>query len=82
MEDAAAEADEEAVVMRHEGPITQKSLAQLARDGGVKVDWRAYRVAVLKWLEGMGVGGLRELGEATMKGLMNGQDGVKARDGT
>ena len=37
MEDAADEADPGVVSVRHAGPITQKSLAQLGRDGGVKV---------------------------------------------
>lgn len=63
---------------RHAGPVTQRSLVQLGREGGVKVDWRAYRVAVLEWLEGMGAGGVRELGGATMKGLMGRQVGAKA----
>lgn len=50
----------------------------LGREGGVRVDWRQYRVAVLKWLDGMGVTGIKELGEATMKGLMGDQEGPKA----
>lgn len=34
-------------------------------------------MAVLKWLDEMGVSGIKELGEATMKGLMGDQDGPK-----
>ncbi len=49
----------------------------LGKEGGVRVDWRQYRVAVLKWLDRMGVTGFKELGEATMKGLMGDQEGPK-----
>jgi len=43
----------------------------------VDEQWKEYRVAVLRWLEEMGAKGLRELGEATMKGLMGGQTGAR-----
>jgi centromere protein I len=62
------------VRIRHAGPITQKTLITLGKEGGVKVDWKEYRVHVLRWLEGMGVGGVRELGGATMKGLLGGPE--------
>lgn len=45
----------------------------------MKIDWKQYRVAVLQWLEGMGVTGIKELGVATMKGLMADKDGAKAQ---
>ena len=76
MEDEAEEQRPGSVRVRHAGPITQKSLAALGREGGVKVDWKEYRVAVLRWLEGVGVKGIRELGGATMKGLLGGRDAV------
>lgn len=78
---AVEEGGEAAVKVRHAGPITQKSLASLGREGGVKMDWKEYRVAVLRWLEGIGAGGVRELGGATMKGLLGGPEtpvGAKA----
>ncbi|KAL2039154.1 hypothetical protein N7G274_008203 [Stereocaulon virgatum] len=70
MEDQAEEEKPGSVRVRHAGPVTQKSLSQLGREGGVNFDWKEYRVAVLKWLEAMGVKGVRELGGATMKGLL------------
>lgn len=73
-ETAVEEGGESAVRVRHAGPITQKSSTILGRDGGVKVDWKEYRVAVLRWLKGMGAGGVRELGGATMKGLLGGPE--------
>lgn len=54
----------------------------LGREGGVRVDWRQYRVAVLKWLDQMGVTGIKALGEATMKGLMGDQEGPKESQDT
>ena len=59
---------------RHAGPVTQRSLARLGREGGVRVGWREYRVLVLEWLGGVGVGGIGELGAATMRGLMGGRE--------
>jgi len=73
-ETAVQEGGEGAVRFRHAGPITQKSLGMLGKEGGVRVDWKEYRVAVLRWLEGIGVKGVRELGGATMKGLLGGPD--------
>lgn len=58
------------IYVKHEGPVGQRSLAALARDGGIKISWKEYRVHVLKWLEAMGIDGPGLLGSATMKGLM------------
>ena len=63
------EQEQEQEQVKHEGPITPRSLALLARDGGVKISWKEYRVLILRWLESMGVNGLSELAKATMKGL-------------
>lgn len=71
VENAALEKGEK-VAVRHKGPVSQKSLAQLGRRGGVEIGWKEYRVAVLRWLGAVGVDGFGELGVATMRGLMGG----------
>lgn len=67
----------EDTLIKHTGPVGQRSLAALGRDGGLKIGWREYRVHVLKWMEAMGANGIGKLGSATMKGLM----GEKAEKG-
>lgn len=57
------------VRVRHAGPVTMKSLAQLGRGGGVRMGWKEYRVLVLRWLEGVGVNGIADFGAATMPGM-------------
>ncbi|KAF2454485.1 Mis6-domain-containing protein [Lineolata rhizophorae] len=54
----------------HAGPVTQRSLVVLEKDGGAAVSWREYRVEVLRWLEERALGGVKELMYATMKDLM------------
>lgn len=76
VEDAAEDKQPGSLAVRHAGPITMKSLAQLGREGGVKMGWKEYRVLVLKWLEGMGVDGVANFGAATMPGMKGGQDAV------
>lgn len=44
----------------HKGPVSQRSLDVLRRNGGVDVDWELYRVHVLQWLEERGCAGLKE----------------------
>lgn len=44
----------------HKGPVTQRSLEVLKRNGGVEVEWEAYRVRMLKWCEERGLGGMKE----------------------
>ena len=66
--------------IQHAGPVNSRSLAGLAREGGVRVGWREYRVHVLKWLEAMGVNGIGNLGRATMRGLMGGESKASTRD--
>lgn len=74
VEDAAEEKQPGSVAVRHAGPITMKSLAQLGRQGGVQMGWKEYRVLVLRWLEGVGVNGIAGFGAATMPGM--GQNAV------
>lgn len=62
---------------RHAGPVGQKTLGALAEAGGVRVDWKEYRLCVLAWLAERGVAGVRELMGCTMKGLMGkGESGL------
>lgn len=80
VEDAAEDKEPGSVAVRHAGPITMKSLAQLGRQGGVKMGWKEYRVLVLRWLEGVGVNGIAGFSIATMPGM--GQNSVaKAKAG-
>lgn len=76
VEDAAEDKQPGSVAVRHAGPITMKSLAQLGREGGVKMGWKEYRVLVLRWLEDVGVNGIANFGAATMPGMKGGQDAV------
>ncbi|KAL9100279.1 MAG: hypothetical protein Q9163_004324 [Psora crenata] len=72
---------EDGADIKHAGPVTQRSLALLAREGGIKLGWRDYRVHVLKRLDEVGVCGMVDLGRATMKGLMGGEGkGAGARE--
>lgn len=68
----------EVIETRHAGPVTQRSLAGLAVEGGIKVGWAEYRLEVLKWLGERGVGGVGDLMFCTMKHLMQGQGPAKA----
>ena len=60
----------ESITERHAGPVTQRSLALLGQNGGVKVNWSDYRLDVLQWLADRGVDGVRDLMFRTMKLLM------------
>ncbi|KAH8683370.1 Mis6-domain-containing protein [Tricladium varicosporioides] len=62
---------ENEIVSRHPGPVTQASLKQLEKDGGVRLSWGDYRLGVLVHLEGKGVNGVGELMYNTMKQLMS-----------
>lgn len=55
---------------RHEGPVTHQSLVKLGNGGGVRVNWKEYRVMMLTWLEVRGMEGFKLLMFATMKDLM------------
>lgn len=56
---------------RHAGPITQKSLLQLARKGGLEVVWQEYRLGVLRHLEDQAWRGVPDLMYSTMKNLLD-----------
>lgn len=58
------------VTIRHAGPVTQKSLVTLGKEGGLQLTWPQYRLGVLKYLEDKGVDGVGELMYNTMKHLM------------
>lgn len=62
--------EEDAIEIRHAGPVTQASLKQLEKDGGLKLSWSDYRLGVLRYLETKGVMGVGELMYNTMKHLM------------
>lgn len=55
---------------RHAGPVTQKSLMSLGKDGGLELGWPAYRLGVLTYLEAKEVKGVGDLMYNTMKHLM------------
>ena len=74
---AFAEAEEAAgKLVRHSGPVNQKSLVALKREGGLEIGWKDYRVLVLEYLQGIGAKGVVSLTAATMKGLMS-RDGQR-----
>lgn len=56
---------------RHAGPVTQKSLAQLGRKGGLELTWQEYRLGVLRTLEDNEWSGIPELMYSTMKNLLD-----------
>jgi len=59
------------IVKRHAGPVTQKSLAQLEKDGGLKISHPDYKLGVLRYIEKKRVMGVGELMYNTMKHLMS-----------
>lgn len=64
------------VAIRHAGPVTQKSLIVLGKEGGLELTWPQYRLGVLKYLEDKGVRGVGELMYNTMKHLMAQREGA------
>lgn len=56
---------------RHAGPVTQKSLAQLGRRGGLELTWQEFRLGVLRHLEDKEWKGIPELMYNTMKNLLD-----------
>lgn len=56
----------------HQGPVSQRSLDVLKREGGVSVDWdgpQGFKVHVLNWLAHRGMSGVRDLMFATVTDL-------------
>ncbi|CZS92860.1 related to Mis6 domain protein [Rhynchosporium agropyri] len=72
------DSSEEQIERRHAGPVTQTSLKQLEKDGGLSLPWADYRLGVLEYLEGQGVDGVGELMFNTMKHLMTAREKAKA----
>jgi centromere protein I len=66
----------EDIEIRHAGPVTQASLKQLEKDGGLKLSWADYRLGVLRYLENKGVMGVGELMYNTMKHLMTARENM------
>lgn len=54
----------------HAGPVTQRSLMILEKEGGLVLSWKHYRLEVLDWLENHKLDGMKKLMFATMKDLM------------
>ena len=69
-EEAAMEVAEDDIP-RHAGPVTQDSLHQLSKQGGMQMAWQAYRLGVLKCLEEKNLEGVPELMYGTLKNLRN-----------
>ncbi|KAJ6259737.1 hypothetical protein Dda_5375 [Drechslerella dactyloides] len=55
--------------VRHAGPVTSKSLAGLAGDGGYQVEYRVFKMASLEYLRRKGFEGVYALIYSTMKKL-------------
>jgi centromere protein I len=64
-----AEAAGSALSEKQAGPVTQRSLALLDKEGGLAISWKQYRVDVLRWLDERGLGGVKALMYSTMVNL-------------
>ncbi|KAG0135182.1 Mis6-domain-containing protein [Tuber indicum] len=62
--------DSEMRRIRHAGPVTQKSLQLLATNGGLKITYSDFRVAVLRALGKKGLGGIWDFMHSTMISLI------------
>lgn len=74
MEDAVIEEQgyDRSTIRYHSGPVTQKSLSVLRRNGGVDVvldKAHGYKIFAVKWLAERGLGGLRDVIFATRPDL-------------
>ncbi len=54
---------------RHAGPVSKKSLSQLATNGGLNLKWQEYRLGVLQYLEENAQPGVSELMVNTVASL-------------
>lgn len=70
LEDAA----EDEIDRRHAGPVTQGSLKQLEKDGGLSLVWADYKLGILTYMEEREVTGVGELMYNTMKHLMTARE--------
>ena len=75
LEDAEVEENDIELRIRHAGPVTQTSLAQLSRRGGLILNWQEYRSGVLQHLEATGLKGVPDLMYNTMKKLRDARGG-------
>lgn len=74
LEDRAEEEVVGGIKTRHAGPVTQKSLVTLGKEGGLQLSWADYRLGVLTYLERRGAKGVGELMYNTMKHLMTARE--------
>jgi centromere protein I len=65
---------EDEINIRHAGPVTQSSLKELQKGGGINLSWPDYRLGVLQYLENEGTVGIGELMYNTMKNLMTARE--------
>jgi centromere protein I len=72
LEDEMMEMDQDRMAIdgevqrRHNGPVSQRSLAALVTDGGISADWRDVRERMVKYLEQNGVDGIEKFRKAAM----------------
>ncbi|OAX80697.1 hypothetical protein ACJ72_04961 [Emergomyces africanus] len=69
IEQALAETQGKSLSVRLSRPVTQKALAALDKEGGVRINWQEYRLKMLEWLDEMGAEGVGNLMRSTMKAL-------------
>lgn len=67
----AAEVEAGRDLHRHVGPVSQRTLAALEKEGGMRISWKDYRLEVLDWLDSRGVSGFKDFMYVTMKDLRN-----------
>lgn len=58
------------IAIRHSGPVTQRSLSLLGRNGGLNISQKEYRVEVLHYLRERGLTGIFEFMNRTMTSLI------------
>ncbi|ODH45366.1 hypothetical protein ACO22_00090 [Paracoccidioides brasiliensis] len=69
IEEELSESEGKSLAVRLTRPVTQKGLAALDKDGGIKITWQEYRLRMLEWLDEMGADGVGNLMRSTMKAL-------------
>ncbi|KAF3920399.1 hypothetical protein ABW20_dc0103263 [Dactylellina cionopaga] len=69
LEDRHEEIKDAILEQRHAGPVTSKSLAGLAGDGGFQIEYRVFKMASLEYLRRKGFEGVYSLIYSTMKKL-------------
>ncbi|OJD17996.1 hypothetical protein AJ78_01953 [Emergomyces pasteurianus Ep9510] len=69
IEQAVVETQGKFSSVRLSRPVTQKALAALDKEGGVRINWQEYRLRMLEWLDKTGAVGVGNLMRSTMKAL-------------